>query len=483
VSEPSPPSPASPLRGRLPLVSLLAAVAFIELVLNRLLVRMLRLDPLSLTSGVRRLLDEASLFVFELVSVLSVLLLLAALVGIAVGKRYRWGARMAFAVIGGAAVVLSALGVVFRLPPLYLFNLHLAFLFLGLVVALTVASAPVGAGNKLGALFVFVAFALRLVPAMSSLYAPLLSDSASQEVLNAGFFAAVAAASLLMLPRGGSRLAAIVTWVAVCGAAILMRRDFDAAERFAAYLFDVDLPSALWGQALALLALGFALNTLVRLLSLPGPTRLRGWGLLLFGLGGLQLTLPYQIALASLGLLCLAEAAIRTERHSLSKEAFDSLVRSAAAAVGAPRVTVVGSAGAEIVRLHAPPRDGLALALTLRRRAGAIDDLEVVVGDTPPRDPPFTLERRGAGRLGARGEGERVEVGDRAFDEAFLVRDRRDVGARLLDDATRARLIATVRGWLAVWPRAGVRYHARELDPAELPALLQLLADLAKRAD
>jgi hypothetical protein len=194
----------------------------------------------------------------------------------------------------------------------------------------------------------------------------------------------------------------------------------------------------------------------------------------------LQLTLPYQVALAALGLLCLADAAVRPSARALTREQFEHLIKEAAASVGAPRVTVTGPYGSEAVRLLAP-HDTFPLGLVIQRRAGAIDEIEVVVGDVPPREPPFTLERRDAGRLGPRGEGDLVEIGDAAFDGAFRLRDRRDVGARLLDDTARARLLEHCHGWLGVWPRSGLRYRARRAD--NLPQLLQLLSELARRAE
>src|SRR6185503_19406248 len=106
-----------------------------------------------------------------------------------------------------------------------------------------------------------------------------------------------------------------------------------------------------------------------------------------------------------------------------------------------------------------PPQNGLSLTLLLRRRAGTIDDLEVTLGEVTPRDPLLTIERCGAGKLGPRGEGDLVEIGDPTFDRQLQVRDRRDVGDRLLDDATRAQLLALCHGWLGLWPKVAVRYH------------------------
>jgi hypothetical protein len=183
--------------------------------------------------------------------------------------------------------------------------------------------------------------------------------------------------------------------------------------------------------------------------------------------------------------LCLLESAVRPELRALSTEAFDSVVRIGAAALGAKSVSLVGETGHEVARVSSPVQTGVPVALVLRRRAGVVDDLEISIGEVPPRDPPFSLERRGARGLGPRAEGGPVETGDLEFDRAFVMRDHRSVGARFLHDSTRAQLLELADGWLGVWPQRGLRYHASELAEGEemLAKLISLLKEINAKAN
>jgi hypothetical protein len=205
---------------------------------------------------------------------------------------------------------------------------------------------------------------------------------------------------------------------------------------------------------------------------------------LLFGLVGLDQEQPFQLTLGALGLLCIAESVMRAAPEPLPREAFENLVRRAAAAVGAPQVILTGPVGYETVRLHSPPTAGFTVALNLIRRAGLVHTLDVTVGEAVPRDPPFTVERRGASRLGPRAAGPAIDTGDRGFDARFVTRDRRGLSSQLLDEGTRARIQELNAGWLGVWPQRGVQYRANTLSAHEdaLPLLLELLRDLAARA-
>jgi hypothetical protein len=252
----------------------------------------------------------------------------------------------------------------------------------------------------------------------------------------------------------------------------------------AAYGFGLALPMAPWALVVYLLALGGFVYTVTTCLSSTGPEQLRGWGLLLFGLGGLDQQAPFQLTLAALGLLCIAESAVRDALPPMTREAFENVVRRGAAAVGAPQVMLSGPHGYETVRLQSPPTAPMTVTLSIARHAGHNSGVAVVVGETPPRDPPFTLERRGGGRLGPRADGAAIETGDAAFDRAFATRDKRGLNAQLLDDGTRARIGALCTGWLGVWPQRGVRYRARTVAGGEdaLPLLIELLRELAGRA-
>jgi hypothetical protein len=57
------------------------------------------------------------------------------------------------------------------------------------------------------------------------------------------------------------------------------------------------------------------------------------------------------------------------------------------------------------------------------------------------------------------------------------------VGAALLDEDTRKRMLALVHGWLGVWPQRGVAYRASELPAGEdsLAQLVTFVRELAQR--
>jgi hypothetical protein len=467
-----------------PLVGLLAAVAFVELIANRIFARLIRFDPLAPRSLGVQLIDGAARFAFELVSVLATLLLAAALARVALfGRGYRPGARLSFPLVGVVCVMLTALGLAVRLPPTFVFHLHLSFFFLALLVVLTVIASPVDVPLKLASLLLLGAYAFRLLPSMVERFSS-LPGGLSQADANQIMLALFALASVALVPRrGGGWMAPAVTLAVVCSSALIIRLDWDTARRVAEYAFGLDLALSPWGQAVYLAALGFATHAILRLLGRPGLDRLRGWGLLLMALGGLQLDQPYQVALAALGLLCLAESAVRPDERALTRAAFEPIVRRGAATVQAPQVVISGLDGYESARFAAPSEARRPVTVTLRRRAGVVSEIEVAIGERVTRDPSFTVEHRRAGRLGPRAEGAEVLTDDAAFDGTFRVRDRRSVGAQLLDEPTRARMVGLVSGWLAIWPHCGLRYRAAQVPDGEdgLAQLLALLCELAER--
>ncbi|HEY7955337.1 MAG TPA: hypothetical protein VII38_08590 [Polyangia bacterium] len=473
-------------RTRIPLVAILAVVAFCELVLNRVIARLIHLEFLQPRSTLTHALDGAGLFFFELVGVLAVLLLAVALARIALfARELRPGARISLPLVGGVFLVLASLGIVVRLPPSLMFHLHLSFFFFGLLLLLATLAAPTTWSVRLGMLFLVVAVGIRLVPLIANRFgfAPDLTP-ARFEWLSDGQLVAIALAALCFVPRhGNTRLAPILTWSAVCIGAFLIRRDFDTAQRVAAYGFGIDLPLNPIGQLLCLSALAATVYASVRLLSQPGIRRLRGYGLVLLALGGAGFEQPGLLAVTALGLLCIGTSAARVDGTPLSREAFDRLMRAGAAALGTPQVTLTGAPGYEIARLHAPPEAGTAVEVVVARRAGVISDVEITVGEAPPREPPFSIARSGTQHLGPHAAGARVGTEDVAFDRAFEVYDKRGGGAALLDEPTRARMTEHLAGWLGLWPQRGLRYRATTLPPTDdaLVPLLTLLRDLYAR--
>ncbi|MDB4965970.1 MAG: hypothetical protein JWN44_1659 [Myxococcales bacterium] len=474
----------------IPLVAVLAVVALLELTVNRIVGHLLQLDPFVKRTLARRALSDARLFLYELTAVLSAMMLGSALARItAYGTRYRVGARVSFALVGFVVVVLSALGAVAELPPDLFFHLHLSFTFLALLVTMTVVASRAPGRVRLGTLILFLPVALHFAARFSRRMSPVPELTSTPLELEAIAQATLAAAAVVAVPcfaarRHGVRFAIGLAALFVGASAVLVRVDWESAARVAAYGFGVALPIAPWALCVYLLALGGFVFTVATLLSSRGEERLRGWGLLLFGIAGLDQQAAFQITLAAVGLLCLAESVVRGGGQALSREAFENVIRRGAAAVGAPQVTLTGTSGYETVRLHAPPTAGMPITLTLSRHGGLIASVDVLVGESLPRHPPFTLERRDAGRLGPRADGPAIDTGDAAFDAKFVTRDRRGLNAQLLDEGMRARLDALCIGWLGVWPQRGVHYRARTISGGDdaLPLLIELLQELATRA-
>jgi hypothetical protein len=474
---------------RLPLIAVLVVVAIGELLLNRIAGHLFHSDPLMPRTLLLRAQDLTRLFFYELTSVLAALLLIAALVRVvAFGARYRIGARVSFGLVGMICAALATLGAVLELPLDLSFHLHLSFTFLALLIVLSVAGARAPVRLKLGTVMLFLPTALHFAAQLTRRLSPAPELSRMPLDLEALAQATLVAAALVSVPcfavrRQASRLAVGIAALAVGCGAVLVRIDWDIAARIALYGFGLMLPMMPWLLVICLLALGGFVYTVMTLVAASGNERLRGYGLALVGIAGLQMPAPFQVALAALGFLCIAESVVRGAGAPMPREAFEQLVRRGAAAVRAPQVVLTGANGYETARLQSPA-GGLTVALTIARHGGLVSALDVVVGEIAPRDPPFTVEHKQSPRLGPRADGPAIDTGDPAFDAQFVTRDRRGINAQLLDDGTRLRMRELVSGWLGVWPQRGVHYRAETLVAGEdaLPQLLALLQELVGKA-
>jgi hypothetical protein len=465
-------------------VVILGGIALLELVTNRIVARLLRTEFLQPRSSLTRALDDIGLFAFQFLSVLGLMVLIAGIGRVMVaGQEFRPGARMSLPIVGGVFVALSSLAMLVKLPGNLLFHLHLSFLFVTLLLALAVLASHASVAVKLGVVSLVAATGVKLVPAMMArLSAEPRFSALANDVFSYTALALIVTGSILFVPRRGRlRAAPVITFLVVCGAAVLVRADWETAYRVAMYGFGVELPIHPWGQLAVLAALAATLYSTLSLLSVPGVHRLRGYGLMLLTLGGLSLELPAQLTLVALGFLCVAESAVRSDGKPIAREAFEQVVRRAAALIGAQQATITGTPGFEMARLHAPG-DGR-LTVQIARRAGVISEVEIALGEVPPRDPPFCVELRSNAGLGPHEPGARVETGDAAFDRAFLVHDRRGAGAALLDDDMRKRMSELVTGWLAVYPQRGVIYRATSLPSGDdsLATLVTFVKEIAQR--
>jgi hypothetical protein len=463
--------------------SLLAASAFAELVVHRLLGGSLRSDPLRPRPGIVHHAETLGLFLFEFTAILSVLMLAAQLLRIAVGAgHYRIGARVSFALIGGVCAVLAALGVFLHLPADLLFHLHLSFVFFGLLVVVAIAGSPTRSPVKLGVFALWLTAALHLGAAIKGRLALPGTEGTGAAQLEAaaewGFLAVALLSPILFGPfrRRIDRAALFSASLVAVGGLTVAALDWDAAARIVGTTVGVELPIAPWGWVPVVLALAALTYTVLAGFTARGVDQLRGQGLLLLGVVGLRLDAPAHVACASVGLLCLAESSLRLPEGRLPRADFDALLRRVASALGALHVTLTGPEGAEVARMTAPAADGPAVEIVLTRLAGAVAKLVICVGHTPPREPLFTLERIDAGKLGPRARGPRIETADAGFDRLFRVHDGRALAGPLLDEGVRTQIGQLVRGWLGVWPAQGLEYRAHP--PASATRLSSSDADI-----
>jgi hypothetical protein len=143
----------------------------------------------------------------------------------------------------------------------------------------------------------------------------------------------------------------------------------------------------------------------------------------------------------------------------------------------------------------------------IERIDGCVMALDVVLGRDIDelRGATFTLWAIPPRALGINPAGPAAsplfKVGDSAFDERFKTRGSHVAFGSLLDDGLRARVVATLDGWLAYWEPEGMRYRVypgrgapldhpmplsdlalgRAASPDRLIGIVELLVEIAVR--
>lgn len=482
------------------LVAVLCTLLALDLAARRLLWPLVRTDLLLPAGTLRDGLDFAALFAANAATVLGIPLAFLGLGRLLVMPTViPRGAKAAVGALAMAFMPLLALAAWRPLPSVLGIYLQASYTCLFFLVMLGGMLLRSKLRTRLGLLMMALPSALYLPYGVAAIHGGhghegLISTTA-QTLLHLGELAAVvaaAASAALFLPRRPRVVVpSLAAGALVAAAGWLCMRDWELAHRLAAGGLGLDLPLHPAAVALYLAALGAFAFTAAALVATPGPSRLRGYGLLLVGLAGFRLDSPAQYAASMVGMLCLVESVVR-ELPAASRatvEAWQALVRRAAEALGAPEVEMAGREGYETARVRLT-RGDVPIELAIGREAGRLAHGEVVVGHAPSEEaPPVALLRRGAPKLG-RTRGDEVATGDLAFDEAFRIFDARQLSARdrVLDDDLRPRLVHRLDGWLGVWPGEGARYRTRETTLFEgaldekLPGLVDLLLDLKSRS-
>src|SRR5262249_23502228 len=109
-------------------------------------------------------------------------------------------------------------------------------------------------------------------------------------------------------------------------------------------------------------------------------------------------------------------------------------------------------------------KDGLNVRTRIERIEGSVIALDVIIGREIDelRGATLTLWAIPPRALGINPAGPPaapvIKTNDTTFDQRFKTRGNRVAFDKLLDEGLRARVIATLDGWLAYWEPEGLRY-------------------------
>ncbi len=301
------------------------------------------------------------------------------------------------------------------------------------------------------------------------------------------------------LARNVTRILPFAVALAIAmGGAALLRFDYLGTVKGLNRVLGLDLDPQGAQDAIALYLLAFATVAWTIVACLDAPTRARqriGVGLGLLVVAGFGFGWPMSFAVAAVGLIAMAEGAA-TVRHEergtlvpatprIDDDFWQTYVAQVVTALrgdggDVSAVSVRGELG-QTSTVILSERRGVAVRVRIERQAGAVVVLDVLCGRELGRVPTWTVvARRGGQHPEPPVAGPVVRVADPSFDEAFRCRGDRAALVAAIDDGLRARLAATVDGWIAGWDREAVRHRVFPGQGAPLDQPLPL-SDLARR--
>jgi hypothetical protein len=498
------------------LTAALAVVAVLELVVNRLVGRLFHSD---------RALEASGSFLFQLTAVLALAVLVAGFWGLVRrGELYPRAVRFSVVIIILFFTAFAAHALVRgQVPPRHFVFLEIGFAFLALLTVFALSGARVPVRTKIGV-------ALFALPGILRAFAIVLSGHAAASgagrraiiLAGAGEAALVLAAIVAPLtlvarpwPERRWRLPLIVAAASTVILVVAIQLRFDLVHESALYALRIDLPrfASLTGVGHVLAFFGWAFAT-TELIRQKGGWRLAGYGLVLLALGGYETGSPVELSLSLLGLVALslgelrAAAAPETHQPRIATPEWRAFVGRLLGGVtdntapedSRPEAVWVDDGDVEIDRIRTHRR-GYPVLIKLRRRRGALVELDAVVGSPKHNSPDGSIERHR--RWLERSPENRLRLarsktGDEVFDRKFSVHGR----TPLADEDLRQRVAHQQGdGVSTIWTGAAARYHlllpsshaeappifAGNVEGAEpvatLVAIVDTLADLIESGD
>jgi hypothetical protein len=519
--------------GGLAPVHILLLVAFLEVAINRVAVPMLR--PLKGTPPTwHTVLDYGGLFLFYFAGTLA-----AVLLGVRVVEGLRGSRTIRDVIANGALAVASALAAIPLLidpPPSLSFVLELAFAVAVLALVATTIEPGRDIGTQLGAITLAVPLLLHSLNALGAklLWPDNAFDGPGADIQRAGVMALCGAALLspyVFAPRPFARAVTrpgpvvIAMAIAAIGA-VAARTWYPIVAKGAALAIGVELNQSHADPRLALYLLAIA--TLAWTLAScaiahSASRRMIGAGITFVILGGYGFRWPNHYLLPLFGLALVAQAVkhvreeelaalpLTSDTPPITDTAWSSYIASVKSGLertlrDVHTLTTRGDGGlASSVIIG--EKDGLSVRTRIERIEGSVIALDVILGREIDelRGATLTLWAIPPRALGINPAGPPAQpllrTNDTTFDQRFKTRGSRAALDKLFDDGLRARVIATLDGWLAYWEPEGLRYRVypgrgapldhpmplsdlalgRSASPERLIAIIELLVEIAGR--
>lgn len=526
--------------GGLAPVVVLLLVALAELAINRVAIgtkTAVGLVSATLHAGARppgwyTALSYAGLFLFYFASTLA----LGILVG-RIGRMLRGGVRDKL-----AGATLAVAGVLAALPLVFTGSVDTSFALELALAAATIACvvAALGRQRDLGVQLGIVMLAAPIlvhtvnVVGAKYLWPDGAFDTPGVVMARTGVLSLCLAALVspyLLAPRPFARAvtrpAPVLIAMAIAAAgAIAARLWYGSVAKAATLAIGVELTQ---GQpdprlALYLLAIATLMWTLASCALAPSEARRQiGAGVALVVLGGYAFRWPHHYLLPLVGLALVADAARRVRDEELAALPISTDTPPIADTAWLPYISAVkrglerslsnvhmlttrGEAGLTS-SLIVGDRLGIPVRTRIERIEGSVIALDVVIGREldEVRAATLTLWAIPPRALGVNPAGPPAaplfKTGDAQLDERFKARGSALAIGTLLDDGLRARVAATLDGWLAYWERESLRYRVypgrgapldhpiplsdlalgRATTPDRLIAVIELLVEIAER--